>query len=88
MARNQIELQASDSDSEASPFSVPMSAHTNIIFSLRFLQAYSAEVQSHPAPSTDDAEHRLDEMKQRVAYRVIPTTTSSISSGLSHYVPI
>ena len=88
MAKNQIELQASDSKSEDSRFSVPMSPHINITFNLRFLQAYSAEVQSHPAPSTDDAEHQPEETKQRVVYRVIPTTTSSISSGLSHYLPI
>ena len=88
IARDHIELQASDSNSEASPFSVPMSPQINISFSLRFLRAYSAEVQSHPAPSTDDAEHAPDDMEQRVAYRVIPTSTSSISSGLSRYLPI
>lgn len=88
MARSHIELQASDSDSDASPVGVPMSPQANVTFSLRFLQAYSAEAQSHPGPSIDDAEHEPGEMKQRVAYRVVPTTTSSISSGRSRYLPI
>ncbi|MBI2708578.1 MAG: hypothetical protein HYX34_02650 [Actinobacteria bacterium] len=62
--------------------STPVSPHTQVEVNIRVLSAFEAETQVVLAPQQTERDDR-----PVVATRVIPTTTSCISPGLSVSVP-
>lgn len=85
MERNHIELQASDSESEAPQRGPSLTPNANIRFNLRLSEGFSGHVQSHLAPSTEDT---VEGDSHQATHRIIPTTTSSIAAGLSLFLPL
>jgi hypothetical protein len=82
VTRIHVELHASDSESE-NDRSNPVTMETNVDVQVRVLPAFTVQSQIHLAPSRRDGGDGEENDDRPAPASVVPTTTSSISSGLS-----
>lgn len=80
-----VELHASDLK-PAECFPAPATPEIHVTLNVRFLPAFSAGMRIYLASSPQDEEPADEDGVRREPAVVVPTTTSSISSGLSQVV--
>ena len=87
MTMGDVELHASDSMS-AECFPAPATPEIRVTLNVRFLPAFSVGMRMHLAASPEEEELADEGGDRQEPAFVVPTTTSSISSGLSQVVSL
>ena len=85
MTMGDVELHASDLK-PAECFPAPAMPEIHVTLNVRFLPAFSAGMRMYLAPYPQDEELADDDGDRHEPAFVVPTTTSSISSGLSQVI--